>query len=189
MVNKGVITIPTADLSPFLKELEESAYSYDADDEDDQKKKKKKDAIEIIGKACSEFGFFQVVNHGVPLHLMQKALLLSNQFFGYPLDRKLQASPLTGAPLPAGYGRQPDRSPDKNEFFMMFPPHSTFNVFPSDPQGFRFFFSLLLSLCYIISIIICFHSNSSIYILSIFNNHSISFLFGFDVYVRVYFHL
>ncbi|KGN63985.1 gibberellin 2-beta-dioxygenase 2-like [Cucumis sativus] len=135
MVNKEEITIPTADLSPFLKELDQGSYSYD-DDDDDQKKKKAA-AIEIIGKACSEFGFFQVVNHGVPLHLMQKALLLSNQFFGYPLDRKLQASPLPGAPMPAGYGRQPDHSPDKNEFFMMFPPHSTFNVFPSHPQGFR----------------------------------------------------
>ena len=136
MVNKEEITIPTADLSPFLKELDQGSYSYD--DVDDDQKKKKAAAIEIIGKACSEFGFFQVVNHGVPLHLMQKALLLSNQFFGYPLDRKLQASPLPGAPMPAGYGRQPDHSPDKNEFFMMFPPHSTFNVFPSHPQGFRF---------------------------------------------------
>lgn len=127
MVNSSGTIIPTADLSPFLTE--------EGSDEDGKKK-----AIEIIGKACSEFGFFQVVNHGVPIHLMQKALLGSNQFFGYPLDRKLEASPLPGAPMPAGYGRQPDHSPDKNEFFMMFPPDSTFNVFPSNPQGFRFFF-------------------------------------------------
>ncbi|XP_022137076.1 1-aminocyclopropane-1-carboxylate oxidase-like [Momordica charantia] len=115
--------IPTADLSPFLRKEDE--------DEDGRKK-----ASEIIGKACLEYGFFQVVNHGVPVELMKKALLVSKEFFGYPLERKLEASPLPGAPLPAGYGRQPEQSPDKNEFLMMFPPDSTFNVFPTNPQSF-----------------------------------------------------
>ncbi|XP_023520152.1 probable 2-oxoglutarate-dependent dioxygenase ANS isoform X1 [Cucurbita pepo subsp. pepo] len=118
MVNSG---IPTADLSPFFTEGDEGG---------------KKKAIEIIGKACSDLGFFQVVNHGVPVELMAKALGRSKEFFGYPLDRKLEASPQPSAPLPAGYGRPPPHSPDKNEFFLMFPPDSTFNVFPSNPQGF-----------------------------------------------------
>lgn len=121
--------IPTADLSPFFKEGEE-----------EESENGRKKAIEIIGKACSEFGFFEVVNHGVPIELMKTAISISKEFFDYPLDQKLAVSPQAAAPLPAGYGRLPEHSPEKNEFFMMFPPDSTFNVFPSHPQPFRFFF-------------------------------------------------
>lgn len=42
--------IPTVDLSPFTK-----------NDEDG-----KKQAMEVVTKACSEYGFFQIVNHGEP---------------------------------------------------------------------------------------------------------------------------
>ncbi|KAA8540958.1 hypothetical protein F0562_024904 [Nyssa sinensis] len=114
--------IPTIDLSPFFK-----------DAGDDVKKK----AMDIIGQACSEYGFFQVVNHGVPLGLMSQAMELSKTFFGCPGLEKFKSSPGPGAPLPAGYSKQPDHSADKNEYLLMFPPGSSFNVFPSDPPEFR----------------------------------------------------
>ncbi|KAF8408089.1 hypothetical protein HHK36_007230 [Tetracentron sinense] len=115
-------SIPTVDLSPFFNEGLE----------DDKKK-----AIEIIAKACSDYGFFQVVNHGLPLSLMTRALELSKTFFEYPIEEKLKSSPGSGAPLPAGYNRQPEHSADKNEYLLVFPPGSSFNVYPNNPPQFR----------------------------------------------------
>ncbi|KAJ0049350.1 hypothetical protein Pint_15215 [Pistacia integerrima] len=115
-------SIPTVDLSPFFRE----------NDEDGKKK-----AIEVIREACSTYGFFQIVNHGVPPTLLCRALELSKTFFGYSDEEKLKSSPGSGAPLPAGYSRQPLHSPDKNEYLLMFPPSSTFNVYPENPPEFK----------------------------------------------------
>jgi isopenicillin N synthase-like dioxygenase len=114
-------TIPTIDLSPFLKENEHG----------------KKKAMETITKACSEYGFFQIVNHGVSLDLMKKAIELSKTFFDYSDEEKNKISPSSNAPLPAGYSRQPLHSPDKNEYLLVFPPGSNFNVYPQNPPKFR----------------------------------------------------
>lgn len=61
---------------------------------------------EVIDQACSQYGFFQIVNHGVSAGLMSQALDLSKTFFDLPDDEKLKYSPVPGAPLPAGYSRQ-----------------------------------------------------------------------------------
>ncbi|KAK4437073.1 Flavanone 3-dioxygenase 2 [Sesamum alatum] len=116
------MAIPTVDLSPFFT---------NGGDE------KKKIAIDTIKLACSDHGFFQVVNHNVPLDLMSRAVQLSKTFFAFPAEEKLQYSPGAAAPLPAGYNKQPDRSPDKNEYLLMFQPQSGFNVLPSHPPHFR----------------------------------------------------
>lgn len=115
--------IPTVDLSPFFRE----------DDENGKRK-----AMEIITKACSDYGFFQIVNHGVPIDLLQRALEVSKIFFDYPAEEKLKSSPASDAPLPAGYNRQPQHSPDKNEYLLMFPPGSSFNVFPHNPPELKY---------------------------------------------------
>ncbi|EOY21815.1 2-oxoglutarate and Fe(II)-dependent oxygenase superfamily protein, putative [Theobroma cacao] len=114
--------IPTVDLSPFFTE----------DDEDGKKK-----AMEVISKACSEHGFFQIVNHGVPMESLQRALELSRIFLEYPAEEKLKSSSASDAPLPAGYNTRPQHSPDKNEYLLMLPPGSSFNVFPDNPSEFK----------------------------------------------------
>ncbi|KAF7846924.1 hypothetical protein BT93_L3569 [Corymbia citriodora subsp. variegata] len=114
--------IPTVDLSPFFAQGDEEG---------------KRNAIKIIGHACSEYGFFQVVNHGVPVELMKRALALSKKFFNRLTEEKLKSGPVPGMPIPGGYTRQPERSADKNEYFMMFPPGSSFKVYPINPPGFR----------------------------------------------------
>lgn len=120
-------SIPTVDLSPFFI------------GGDDGKTKAKK----LISEACSDYGFFQIVNHGVPLNLLRRALELSKTFFEYPVEEKSKSSPEHGAPLPAGYRRQPEHSPDKNEYLLMFPPGSNFNLYPRDPPLFKYVFSVL----------------------------------------------
>lgn len=115
-------SIPIVDLSPFFRE-----------DDDDSKKK----IIEIIGEACSEYEFFQIVNHGVPLGLISQALELSKTFFDFPDEEKHKCSANSSAPLPAGYSKQPEHSPDKNEYLLVFPPWSNFSVYPTNPSEFR----------------------------------------------------
>lgn len=117
------LAIPTIDLSPF----------FNNEDAENSKKRVK----EIIRQACSEYGFFQIVNHGVPLDLLSRAMELSKAFFRFSDEEKLECNPNAGAPLPAGYSKQPEISPDKNEYILMFPPETGFNILPSNPPDFR----------------------------------------------------
>ncbi|TMW83967.1 hypothetical protein EJD97_000345 [Solanum chilense] len=111
--------MPIVDLSPFFLR-----------DEDGQRK-----AREVINEACSRYGFFQIINHGVPLDLMSRALKLSKSFFECPVEEKMNCSPLPGAPFPAGYNRKPNPTYEFAEYLVMLHPGSTFNVFPPNhPQ-------------------------------------------------------
>ncbi|KAK6123240.1 hypothetical protein DH2020_043019 [Rehmannia glutinosa] len=116
-------TIPTVDLSVFLRSDGDEAA--------------KKAAKEIISRACAEYGFLQVVSHGIPLELMSRAMDLCKTFFGLPDEEKLKSIPRAGSPVPAGYGKQPDQSADKNEYLLMLPPNNCNNVSPNNPPGFR----------------------------------------------------
>lgn len=44
--------------------------------------------ISKIGDACKKYGFFQVINHGVPLELRQNAEKVAKGFFHLPLEEK-----------------------------------------------------------------------------------------------------
>ncbi|XP_062226913.1 flavanone 3-dioxygenase 2-like [Phragmites australis] len=96
-------------------------------------------ATEAVREACRTHGFFRAVNHGVPDELMARALELSAAFFALPNEEKAKIRPVEGskAPLPAGYARQPMHSADKNEYVLVFDPRLGFNVYPTEPAGFR----------------------------------------------------
>ncbi|KAF3324254.1 sexual differentiation process protein isp7-like protein [Carex littledalei] len=116
-------TIPTVDLSQFFSKEEEG----------------RKLATDTIAQACQTYGFFRIINHGVPAELMARALDLSKQFFALPDEEKHKVKPIEGskAPLPAGYARQPEHSKDKNEYFMVFSPDLGFNLYPDQPAEFK----------------------------------------------------
>ncbi|XVE93304.1 hypothetical protein REPUB_Repub01dG0179500 [Reevesia pubescens] len=46
--------------------------------------------VSEIGKACKDWGFFQVINHGVPLEERQKLEKASRKFFAQTLEGKLK---------------------------------------------------------------------------------------------------
>ncbi len=44
--------------------------------------------VKEIGNACKEWGFFQVINHGVPLEKRQKIYDVSRKFFAQSLEER-----------------------------------------------------------------------------------------------------
>ncbi|KAK4439018.1 Gibberellin 2-beta-dioxygenase 1 [Sesamum alatum] len=60
----------------------------------------KPDSKAQLVNACEEFGFFKVVNHGVPIHLIKELESEAARFFSLPLSDKAKAGP----PDPFGYG-------------------------------------------------------------------------------------
>ncbi|RLM65774.1 flavonol synthase/flavanone 3-hydroxylase-like [Panicum miliaceum] len=115
--------LPVVDLAPFLTGDEGGIAR----------------ATEAVREACRTHGFFRAVNHGVPAELLARALDLSAAFFALPDEEKAKVRLAAGseAPLPAGYGRQPAHSTDKNEYLVVFDPKLGFNVYPAEPAGFR----------------------------------------------------
>ncbi|XP_051125636.1 gibberellin 2-beta-dioxygenase 1-like [Andrographis paniculata] len=55
-------------------------------------------------RACEDLGFFKVINHGVPLHVIQSLESHAKAFFSHPQSHKSQASPTP--PDPFGYGHK-----------------------------------------------------------------------------------
>ncbi|KAK9164352.1 hypothetical protein Syun_005254 [Stephania yunnanensis] len=47
-----------------------------------------KELVTQIGDACREWGFFQVINHGVPTDLLNRAFSASKQFFSLAIEEK-----------------------------------------------------------------------------------------------------
>jgi len=55
--------------------------------------------ITEIGEACGKWGFFQVINHGVPLEKLEKLELVAREFFSLPLGEKRRVSRDEANPL------------------------------------------------------------------------------------------
>ncbi|KAK2991461.1 hypothetical protein RJ640_016496 [Escallonia rubra] len=52
--------------------------------------KAKEHLVSEIGEACSKWGFFQVINHGVPLHRLENVQSAAKKFFYQPKEEKLK---------------------------------------------------------------------------------------------------
>uniref|UniRef100_A0A5B6ZDZ3 gibberellin 2beta-dioxygenase n=1 Tax=Davidia involucrata TaxID=16924 RepID=A0A5B6ZDZ3_DAVIN len=62
----------------------------------------KPDSKRLLVEACEEFGFFKVINHGVPTEFITKLEREAIKFFSLPLTEKERAGP----PNPIGYGNK-----------------------------------------------------------------------------------
>ncbi|KAJ7559126.1 hypothetical protein O6H91_04G071200 [Diphasiastrum complanatum] len=134
--NQGV---PVIDMAPFLEPDSSEAIS-----------EKRKAVLQELRKACEEWGFFTVINHGMNLQLLEKALKVSEEFFGLPLEEKLKVKPTPGStPYPAGFNnenRSQGMRDDKELLYFFLDESSTdvsqrrysmYNVWPENPPHFR----------------------------------------------------
>ncbi|CAM6011358.1 unnamed protein product [Sphagnum balticum] len=99
--------------------------------------------IKQIGDACEEWGFFQVLNHGMPLDLLDKGFANSHEFFNLPLEEKLKCKhPKGSVPIPAGFMNDMISKgvPDAKEMMFIYSETSfgaRFNLWPEKPANFR----------------------------------------------------
>ena len=84
--------IPVIDLSPIHHQLENDAVSDPSTIEA---------VVKEIGRACKEWGFFQVINHGIPLNLINRVEDVSKRFFTQSLEEKNKVA--KQKPCPMGY--------------------------------------------------------------------------------------
>ncbi|XP_010279629.1 PREDICTED: gibberellin 2-beta-dioxygenase [Nelumbo nucifera] len=62
----------------------------------------KPDAKTLLVKACQEFGFFKIINHGVPMDFVSRLESEAIKFFSLPQSEKENGGP----PDPFGYGNR-----------------------------------------------------------------------------------
>jgi hypothetical protein len=73
--------VPVIDLAP-LRETTSSV------DDEEKLKPAVEDIIADVGQACEQWGFFQVINHGVSLELLAELQAAAKEFFDLPLEEK-----------------------------------------------------------------------------------------------------
>ncbi|GAV79442.1 2OG-FeII_Oxy domain-containing protein/DIOX_N domain-containing protein [Cephalotus follicularis] len=98
-------------------------------------------AKDQIVKACEEFGFFKLVNHGVPMEFMSRIEAEAVNFFNLPQSVKDKAGP----PDPFGYGSKrigPNGDVGWIEYLLLntnpqFTSQKTLAIFQENPEVFR----------------------------------------------------
>ncbi|KAK8507444.1 hypothetical protein V6N12_072703 [Hibiscus sabdariffa] len=86
-------------------------------------------------KACEEFGFFKVINHGVPMEFISRLESEATEFFSLPLSEKEK----TGQPKPYGYGNRrigPNGDVGWVEYLLLTTNQDP-NLATENPDGFR----------------------------------------------------
>ncbi|XP_021598794.1 flavanone 3-dioxygenase 3 [Manihot esculenta] len=98
--------------------------------------------VNEIRSACKEIGFFQVINHGIPLHVMKNALDAVMGFFDLPLEEKMLLMS-ANVHAPVRYGTSLNHSRDKVHFWRDFIKHYShpisewIHLWPANPPSYR----------------------------------------------------
>ncbi|CAN8280183.1 unnamed protein product [Cochlearia groenlandica] len=98
--------------------------------------------IHEIELACKEFGFFQIINHGVSLSVMKDALDAATRFFDLPADEKMHMVS-DDIRNPVRYGTSINHLTDRVHYWRDFIKHYShplskwINLWPSNPPSYK----------------------------------------------------
>ena len=109
------------------------------------------EGLKRVRKACEEWGFFQVVNHGVDHGLMERVRGAWREFFDLPVEmkRKYANSPDTYEGYGSRIGVVKDAKLDWSDyFFLNYLPSSIRNLsmWPSQPPKIRYMHMLICTI-------------------------------------------
>ncbi|KAH9298920.1 hypothetical protein KI387_030602, partial [Taxus chinensis] len=155
LVEKGITSIPDKFIRPPQERLATSAYT-PCDHEEEhvpvidlqglnccEGSIEREKVLKQLGSACEEWGFFQIVNHGIPESLMEAMMNVGKAFFGLSVEEKQAYAALPGL-VTQGYGskyiQREGATRDWRDFiYLVLQPHSLrdYDYWPSNPSAFR----------------------------------------------------
>ncbi|XP_061349302.1 2-oxoglutarate-dependent dioxygenase 19-like [Gastrolobium bilobum] len=95
-------------------------------------------AVHELAKACAEWGFFMLTNHGIPENLIQEVMRYSKEFHDLPVEAKNEYGD-KGTFSPIRHGTSFHPQAEKHHFwrdYLKVITHPEFN-FPNKPPGYR----------------------------------------------------
>ncbi|KAE8661181.1 Flavonol synthase/flavanone 3-hydroxylase [Hibiscus syriacus] len=102
------------------------------------------DIVRSMANASRDWGIFQVVNHGIPLDLIQRLQMVGKQFFDLPQEEKEVYANTPGAPSLEGYGSKLARDVNRKKnwvdhlFHRIWPPNCiNYQFWPKNPPSYR----------------------------------------------------
>ncbi|XP_059661982.1 protein DOWNY MILDEW RESISTANCE 6-like [Cornus florida] len=99
--------------------------------------------IQAIASACTEWGFFRIVNHGIKISLMEEMLEAIEGFFNLSWEEKMKYAS-DDVMDPVRYGTSLNTSIKHalhwRDYFRHFghPFHSSFHLWPNNPSNYRY---------------------------------------------------
>ncbi|PON86470.1 Oxoglutarate/iron-dependent dioxygenase [Trema orientale] len=101
----------------------------------------KENRTRSIVRAAKEWGFFQVVNHGIPGHVITKLQEAGTEFFGLPREEKEVYAKPPDAKSIEGYGTKLSKGTQSwadHLFHKIWPPSSiNYQFWPQNPPSYR----------------------------------------------------
>ncbi len=84
--------VPVIDLSSLRRSNKNPGEEEEEEEEGEEGSRRSslihEQLVEQVGKACEEWGFFQVINHGISLSLLEEVETNALNFFALPLEEK-----------------------------------------------------------------------------------------------------
>ncbi|KAF7830708.1 flavanone 3-dioxygenase 2-like [Senna tora] len=96
-------------------------------------------AVRQLGKACADWGFFMITNHGISETLMEQVINKSHEFHNLPIEEKKEFADNKGPFTPIRHGTSFHPQSEKVHYwrdYLKVLTHPQFN-FPHKPYGFK----------------------------------------------------
>ncbi|GAV73264.1 2OG-FeII_Oxy domain-containing protein/DIOX_N domain-containing protein [Cephalotus follicularis] len=98
--------------------------------------------IQQVGDACKNYGFFQVINHGVSLEAVAKMVAVGHEFFRLPVEEKLKVysdDPTKTMRLSTSFNFNKEKVHNWRDFLRLhcYPLHKYVPEWPSNPPSFK----------------------------------------------------